>query len=91
MAAYYLSPIGMSQFNITSSGNSGNIDYTISVSYTHLDVYKRQFNDLMKEFEKTYDIQTVSYTHLDVYKRQCENKIIVVCGVMQVLLYRAYF
>lgn len=33
MAAYYLSPIGMSQFNITSSGNSGNIDYTISPLY----------------------------------------------------------
>lgn len=33
MAAYYLSPIGMSQFNITSSDNSGNIDYAISPLY----------------------------------------------------------
>lgn len=33
MAAYYLSPIGISQFNITSSDNSGNIDYATSPLY----------------------------------------------------------
>ena len=50
------------------------------VSYTHLDVYKRQENE---ELKKSYIsllvltkeileacIDTVSYTHLDVYKRQ---------------------
>ena len=49
-----------------------------SVSYTHLDVYKRQVffftdertlqlpeNELVAELKKA-----VSYTHLDVYKRQ---------------------
>ena len=50
---------------------------TIPVSYTHLDVYKRQLllNEVKsKLFKRT--IQTVSYlppvsyTHLDVYKRQ---------------------
>ena len=46
----------------------------MSVSYTHLDVYKRQ--ELMsgiKQFECIrifLNSYTVSYTHLDVYKRQ---------------------
>ena len=50
----------------------------MSVSYTHLDVYKRQifalvqlqpaqFFILMKQAHNT---EAVSYTHLDVYKRQ---------------------
>ena len=46
-----------------------------AVSYTHLDVYKRQVLDMVVNFEKAtgkkvdYTI-AVSYTHLDVYKRQ---------------------
>ena len=53
------------------------------VSYTHLDVYKRQslYNTCFKlpSAERTYDststfcCETVSYTHLDVYKRQVLN------------------
>ena len=51
----------------------------MSVSYTHLDVYKRQGLGgrcppyQLKNFliEMMYDcIDSVSYTHLDVYKRQ---------------------
>ena len=52
-----------------------------TVSYTHLDVYKRQgggFLDLIgytkEQFEQELHSQCtyvpVSYTHLDVYKRQ---------------------
>ena len=46
------------------------------VSYTHLDVYKRQqfFHTTFRIFVfgifQLYDITAVSYTHLDVYKRQ---------------------
>ena len=55
---------------------------SIPVSYTHLDVYKRQILDYLKENRKatTNELSellgvstttiTVSYTHLDVYKRQ---------------------
>ena len=55
---------------------------TFPVSYTHLDVYKRQVYRLHLSNGKTYDIENysmwcgsaskepVSYTHLDVYKRQ---------------------
>ena len=56
------------------------------VSYTHLDVYKRQMHDLMvhdygpghrivsfhAEVPEDGDM-AVSYTHLDVYKRQGIN------------------
>ena len=55
------------------------------VSYTHLDVYKRQqykfvnkLNDTYKgvdidvDDEGSYYLNAVSYTHLDVYKRQVE-------------------
>ena len=54
----------------------------ISVSYTHLDVYKRQGNniaivvygffmgDLLMNWINSFGFQSVSYTHLDVYKRQ---------------------
>ena len=38
------------------------------VSYTHLDVYKRQVNQYVGAEWKGID--PVSYTHLDVYKRQ---------------------
>ena len=53
-----------------------------AVSYTHLDVYKRQEDGLQEEVEKLRAevkrrpsaimmcAATVSYTHLDVYKRQ---------------------
>ena len=60
------------------------------VSYTHLDVYKRQANDdgfIDREFElcntggqnrelspKGIDKGAVSYTHLDVYKRQASGR-----------------
>ena len=55
---------------------------TSSVSYTHLDVYKRQlltFQDLSEQrviermrvdFVANASHESVSYTHLDVYKRQ---------------------
>ena len=53
----------------------------IAVSYTHLDVYKRQAIDIVKSGTRREDLlldedeqaavdNTVSYTHLDVYKRQ---------------------
>ena len=58
----------------------------ISVSYTHLDVYKRQLRCLAEDVISIFDYLThplfqiirlfenfqrpVSYTHLDVYKRQ---------------------
>ena len=47
----------------------------IPVSYTHLDVYKRQFLlsfPLSNVFQpaKNPGVKPVSYTHLDVYKRQ---------------------
>ena len=52
-----------------------------TVSYTHLDVYKRQkenglivdYGNVYKQLEKAYSVygeSAVSYTHLDVYKRQ---------------------
>ena len=52
------------------------------VSYTHLDVYKRQLQQLPDFSELRYNaggglsyeemnrLKSVSYTHLDVYKRQ---------------------
>ena len=52
----------------------------VSVSYTHLDVYKRQVytqaNQVRNRQNKKDDVyhgyhyKAVSYTHLDVYKRQ---------------------
>ena len=48
-----------------------------SVSYTHLDVYKRQvcycvFGEVIINNEDVFALmhEAVSYTHLDVYKRQ---------------------
>ena len=57
-----------------------------SVSYTHLDVYKRQAEAVQKEAVRSFlraggadghgaaelYLQPVSYTHLDVYKRQAD-------------------
>ena len=59
---------------------------TNPVSYTHLDVYKRQVTELLTTSDAAFskiagyslstyekeedDIDAVSYTHLDVYKRQ---------------------
>ena len=43
------------------------------VSYTHLDVYKRQPVDMLIEMDDVRAVRggtAVSYTHLDVYKRQ---------------------
>ena len=46
------------------------------VSYTHLDVYKRQIQELKRFYDFDLDssashrLKAVSYTHLDVYKRQ---------------------
>ena len=55
-------------------------DTSLSVSYTHLDVYKRQVQNITDFFLKgeipneiCYQCEQkepVSYTHLDVYKRQ---------------------
>ena len=43
----------------------------MAVSYTHLDVYKRQgLIDSEKAMVRFLNLITVSYTHLDVYKRQ---------------------
>ena len=53
----------------------------VSVSYTHLDVYKRQLLHMYHKYvakwvDKTglYCHRSVSYTHLDVYKRQREGR-----------------
>ena len=42
----------------------------MSVSYTHLDVYKRQVEHLLVVGVVQVGQEAVSYTHLDVYKRQ---------------------
>ena len=51
--------------------------YAVSVSYTHLDVYKRQviilymFSTVLAAVIAVFaSMASVSYTHLDVYKRQ---------------------
>ena len=44
--------------------------YSLTVSYTHLDVYKRQ--DIILELGG--EPRAVSYTHLDVYKRQVSGR-----------------
>ena len=56
----------------------GCMECTIPVSYTHLDVYKRQFQRSRWSMAllpyvnrlRYVDGSAVSYTHLDVYKRQ---------------------
>ena len=52
----------------------------VPVSYTHLDVYKRQLeitNDgretNLEKYCAPHKMDPVSYTHLDVYKRQFLN------------------
>ena len=70
----------------------------ISVSYTHLDVYKRQ------RYRTRHEVggdatATVSYTHLDVYKRQLRNKYVEllainytpVCGYLQLKKKKKYY
>ena len=62
---------------------------TTTVSYTHLDVYKRQLYALLRHFpirwnfclQRTITVfickpTPVSYTHLDVYKRQSSARAI---------------
>ena len=52
--------------------NSDVVMYVVTVSYTHLDVYKRQ--DLESRLKRYLtDPMAVSYTHLDVYKRQVQD------------------
>ena len=59
-----------------------------TVSYTHLDVYKRQAYELLSRNEMIRhhyqerfrfilvdEFQAVSYTHLDVYKRQILHRL----------------
>ena len=60
---------------------------SIPVSYTHLDVYKRQVYDHKEELPELFDFilgndTTVSYTHLDVYKRQPQESPRPDCDVM---------
>ena len=69
------SPKSVSSF-ILKLNSWGNYKWArlLAVSYTHLDVYKRQVvtvgdHQLVKTVS-WYDNETVSYTHLDVYKRQ---------------------
>ncbi|WP_459448082.1 hypothetical protein [Erwinia amylovora] len=60
------------------SSSAAMLSDNVAVSYTHLDVYKRQelkslFGITPREFKKIegfLDEEAVSYTHLDVYKRQ---------------------
>ena len=77
------------RFNMTDEGGVQaweRLHSAEAVSYTHLDVYKRQFqNYALFRYMTIYDnvafglelqkmpkklIKAVSYTHLDVYKRQ---------------------
>ena len=65
---------------------------TYPVSYTHLDVYKRQiqkyfmdFHHIIRQFIDKFSTVTcmcsyypVSYTHLDVYKRQGNTEVLAV-------------
>ena len=48
------------------------------VSYTHLDVYKRQLHQLNIHLDPQLmgQFSAVSYTHLDVYKRQVLNFVV---------------
>ena len=55
-----------------------------AVSYTHLDVYKRQANQLSEQIATFLGAEAVittstavSYTHLDVYKRQVMGVIVL--------------
>ena len=73
-------PLGMRAIDTVKQS-----DAKESVSYTHLDVYKRQVRNYRKELKRRRNkeisfcelpeivvekLAAVSYTHLDVYKRQ---------------------
>ena len=76
----------VAQSTIDRNAAAANRDDAEAVSYTHLDVYKRQMQKLLivevilirKSGESEWinlscrlpSITSVSYTHLDVYKRQ---------------------
>ena len=79
------SGMNVSEYVAVLSGNTDLLDKARleTVSYTHLDVYKRQVYELvagrmLETFsgacvkENTF-LTPVSYTHLDVYKRQGLN------------------
>ena len=53
-------------------GQGGSQDTPVTVSYTHLDVYKRQLPGRLPGDSDVAagEVTPVSYTHLDVYKRQ---------------------
>ena len=69
---------------LSATGLVGEIIVSVTVSYTHLDVYKRQAVDraghqalevgdvveLFDQIAPLHGLVPVSYTHLDVYKRQ---------------------
>ena len=62
-----------------------------AVSYTHLDVYKRQMvgasvADIRLEGKQQVSGTTVSYTHLDVYKRQ-----VWIRGGLLIIIYALVF
>ena len=69
-----------------------------AVSYTHLDVYKRQalMSVVSTKMLKEWGTETVSYTHLDVYKRQVlyykNNKLHLwwfnVCKVLRLTIHK---
>ena len=73
-----LSNNNLTGFSLIGANNNLNNQYSLnSVSYTHLDVYKRQEDDtvlptllLQPYIENAIIHGAVSYTHLDVYKRQ---------------------
>ena len=52
-------------------GGAERRDVLTAVSYTHLDVYKRQTMDISPAPRPV--LEPVSYTHLDVYKRQAQQ------------------
>ena len=56
--------------NVNYNATGNNFVCPNPVSYTHLDVYKRQMKDSISRINMTAGFRTVSYTHLDVYKRQ---------------------
>ena len=53
--------------------------YRDAVSYTHLDVYKRQTQQRYlapRQASTQHQLVAVSYTHLDVYKRQPSHRLL---------------
>ena len=45
----------------------------ISVSYTHLDVYKRQLQDIMKSYAQEYGVKIVATTQRTVLSPRKHN------------------